>query len=41
MYDHQKIERSVLIDMLSAETAKLTQLLAEGGLGKIMISANC
>jgi hypothetical protein len=28
MYDHQKIERSVLVDMLSAETAKLTQLLA-------------
>jgi hypothetical protein len=34
MYDHQRIERSVLIDMLSTETAKLTQLLAERRFGE-------
>ena len=33
MYDRQKIERSVLVDMLSTETAKLTQLLAERRFG--------
>jgi hypothetical protein len=34
MHDHHKIERSVLIDMLSTETAKLTQLLAERRFGE-------